>query len=222
MSLGLDTPPPNPWASPTGGGSVQAGPSVRELYASFRGLVARTRAVSDDARTTRGRLRTLEQLGVRDAGGPAGVPPLSQVEADFHEQWRALGELEELVRGVEAKTYVLRPSASKRFDLDIVPAGGGGNALGGFGFLPILAGLAALGRVAIVLGGMYLADRGLKTWETHRLAKLVDEGKDISKLVAAMNPPPSTASGIASVTTPIAIAAGVVALALVAREWKRS
>lgn len=218
MSLGVDT-PPNPWAG--GGGSVQAGPSVRELYASFRGLVARTRAVSDDARATRSRLRRYEQMGVRDDGGPRDVAPLAQVEAEQHARWRELGELEELVRGVDAKAYVLRPSATRRFDLDIVPKDSDG-ALGELGVLPILAGLAALGRVAVVLGGMYLADRGLKAWETHRLAKLVEEGKDISKLVTAMNPPPSTAAGIASITTPIAVAAGVVALALVAREWKRS
>ncbi len=220
MSLGVDTTPANPWAP--GGSSVQAGPSVRELFASFRGLVALARAVSEDARSTRARLRTLEQLGVRDDGGPAGVPPLAKVEADYHAHWRALGELEELVRGIDSHEYVLRPSETKRFDLDLLPKGSAGaGAMGELGILPILAGLVVLGRVAIVLGGMYLADRGLKAWETHRLAKLVEEGKDISKLVTAMNPPASTASGIASVTTPIAIAAGVVAVALVAREWKR-
>lgn len=212
---------PNPWANPGGGqasssGTTQTGPSVASLLSSYRGLVAIAERVSAEARATRARLRTLASLGATDAGASPSVPTVRALEDKHDELAAELAQHAAQVRGLGTR-YQARPSAAQAFDLDIVESTG----LSGLGFLPILAGIAVVGRIAIVLGGMYLADRGLHAWETHRVAKLIEQGKDVSKLVQAMQPPPSTGSSIASVTTPIAIAAGAVALAYLVKEWKR-
>jgi hypothetical protein len=211
----------NPWSGSGtggGGGSLLAGPSVAELFASFQALFTRAVLVAKDAAETRTRLEQLRALGAQDQGGPKDLlPSVTELERALVERTAELATFGELLRGVETGTHGLRPSQQKRFDLDIVPlasdAGGAGLGLG-----PLVVGLASLGRMAIALGGMYLADRGLKTWETHRLSNLVEQGKDISKLVV---PPATLTSGIASITTPIALAAVVVGIAMLMREWKQ-
>ncbi len=215
--LGIDPlPPPTPTPRPV------TLPDVGALYARYRALLARVQGMADAARQVRGRIAQAQVLGGFDIE-PAwvkevpGANAVSLAEAD-RELGRVLGELAkhaELVAGVEAKRLRVTASASAPGDIDITapPVGN----VGELGIWPLLvAGAAVLGRVIIAGAVAAVTYRTYEHLEFRTKARLLEQGKDITKL----EPPPDFGAKVAKVTTPIAIAAGVVGAALLIKAWK--
>jgi hypothetical protein len=218
--IGVDRIPP----------SVTIGPSSGALLLTWRKLLAVAQELDRTGQAARARLRTLEALEPsadqrRGAKGPSflpepqGLPGLADAEADFERFRRDLGKHLAALAELDAGRATAAPAADKPWDLDIVPKGSG--LVSGLGVIPILA-LVVVG--ALVIGtGLWTAVRTMEHRERLKLAELVEQGKDISKLVeVAHGSTATTARSVASITTPIAIAAGVVGLAMLAREWKKA
>lgn len=213
--LGIDPlPPPSPRP-------VNA-PDVTALYAHYRVLLARAQAMAEAARASRARLAAAEAMGGLDAA-PAwvsevpGARAVSLAEAD-QEMGRVIGELAkhaELVAGVEARRLRVVPSASTPGDIDVLSASAGN--VGELGIWPLLvAGAAVVGRVVIAAAVTAIAYRTYEHLEFRTKSRLLEQGKDITKL----EPPPDFGAKVAKVTTPLAIAAGVVGAALLVKAWK--
>lgn len=213
--LGIDPlPPPLPRPVNT--------PDVAALFTHYRALLTRAQAMADAAKATRTRLAQAVAMGGLDAE-PAwvaevpGARTVSLAEAD-REMGRVLGELAkhaELASGVDAQRMRVVPSSSTPGDIDIVSTGAGN--VGGLGIWPLLvAGAAVLGRVIIASAVAAVAYRTYEHLEFRTKAQLLEQGKDITKL----EPPPDFGAKVAKVTTPLAIAAGVVGAALLIKAWK--
>lgn len=235
MRLGSNTPPASGTkgssaAGPTGSRSpssssgsgttsVRTGPSLTTLFSTHQALLRRGQAEAEAARATRKRLGVLERMGAKDTPRP-GQPALSAVLAELERLEAELATHAALSQGVQTGQYLLRPSQERPFDLDIVPRDA--PALAGLGVLPpLVAGAIALARIGAVVYGMYVAHAALKTYEVNRLTNLVEQGKDVSKVAEVIEPKLSTAAGVASVTTPFALAAGLIGAAYLLREWKK-
>lgn len=208
MSLGIDPIPPGP---------IRVGPSVVARLATWRGLLAATQQALNQGRAVQARLVALDRLAP-PTDPPPGAEPRAKAEAELERIGRELQKHQDASAAVAAGRAIAVPAGL--YDLDVQGSGSGGGVSGLGAVWIVLA--------AIVVGGLaiYEGTRAyVKTLEDHqikRIADLIQQGKDVSPIVSAMNPPPTTTKGIASITTPIAIAGGVLGLALLARSWKRS
>ncbi len=220
-------PAPNPWAPPTTGSSTM-GPPTRALFATYQNLIARGSALETQLKVGLSRLDGLARLAPELELEPPGPPRIAAAllllsRADASREaarlFRELGEHRELLRGVETGRLVVRPSQERPYDLDIGEAEAGDARLAGeLGFLPILAGLAVLGRLALIGGALVLTSRAVDHLEFRWKAKLIEAGQDISKLA---EPAADLGTKVSRVTTPLAFAAGAVAAAVIVTHWKK-
>lgn len=216
------TPVPSPRATTAGPPRSVTAPDVAALYASYRGQLARVQAMAANAQAVRARLSAHQAAGGLDAA-PAwiteipGASAVSLADAD-RELGLVLGELGKhaaLVAGVDAKRLVVRASASTPGDLDIVNPSGGN--VGELGFWPLLiAGAAILGRVVIAGCVTAVVLRTYDHLEYRSNAQLLEQGKDISKLL----PPSDFGTKVSKVTTPLALAAGAIGVAMLVKAWR--
>ncbi len=216
-SLGID-PIPTPLPTPR----PVTLPDVAALYAQYRGQLARVQQMTEAARVVRGRLAEAQRLGgldveptwVKEVPG-ANAMTLAEADREFGRVLGELGKHAELVAGVEAKRLRVVASASTPGDIDLTASAVG--HVGELGIWPLLvAGAAVLGRVIIAGAVAAVAYRTYEHLEFRTKARLLEQGKDIGKL----EPPPDFGAKVAKVTTPIAIAAGVVGAALLIKAWK--
>ncbi len=203
------------------------GPPTHALFATYTKLLARCSEIETALRSGFARLDALAKLAPEleqqlppMVGAPADLM-LSRADAtrEAARLTRELGEHRELAKGVETGRLAVRPSQERPYDLDIGEAELGDARLsGGLGFLPILAGLAVLGRLALIGGAMVLTSRAVDHMEFRWKAKLIESGKDISKLA---EPAADFGTKVSRVTTPLAFAAGAVAAAVIVANWKK-
>lgn len=202
--------------------SVALAPSSQALFSSYKALVSRCQEVEAQGRRTIAMLQALDAIG--ELREPVILPAATGASGDriaLLEQWDRLAldlaEHAKLVAGVEAGRYAVRPSSSKSWDIDIGTPAPGEPTFAGLGFLPAAAaGLAVLGRLVLIGGGMALVGRALDYLEFRTKASLLEQGKDVSTLA----PPPGAAAQVSSVTTPLAWAAVAVAGAVMLSRWK--
>ncbi len=208
--------------------SSSLGPSTRALFATYQNLIGRVGELERQARAGLWRLAALKAIDPdleRFLAPTIGVPAdllISHADAT-RELGRLAGELQshrDLAQGVATGRFAVRPSQSKPYDLDVGQAEADDPQFAGeLGFLPILlGGLAVLARLALVGGAMVLTSRAIDHMEFRWKAKLVEAGKDISKL---SEPAPDLSTKVSRVTTPIAFAAGAVAAAVLVSSWKK-
>ncbi len=202
------------------GGSTSMGPGTSALFATYQHLIARGNALERQLKAGFSRVDDLARL-LPEHEQPA---ELRQSRADAGLEaarlLRELGEHRELLRGVETGRLVLRPSQERPYDLDIGEAEAGEARLAGeLGFLPILAGLAVLGRLVLIGGAMVLTARTIEHLEFRWKAQLIEAGKDISRL---SEPAADFGTKVSRVTTPLAFAAGAVAAAVIVTSWKKA
>jgi len=208
----------NLWATPTPPGP-KLGPTVVARLATWRGLLAMGKQASDEGRAIQARLAALDALGPAPRPTlvpiPQGLLSRAQAEAGL-ERGRAI-----LQQHLDASAAVAAGRARVEpiglYDLDVESADGG---VSGLGALPLLAAIV-VGGVAIVAGTWAYVNT-LREHQHQRIAALIEQGRDVAPLLAVTNPPPETTRAIASITTPIAVAAGVLGVALIAKHWKRS
>ena len=192
------------------GPSVRTGPSVRALTETHRQLVARAAAIGKAGRDA---LATVRALAGLDEMLRTERLELEQKAAELEHLLGELGVHEELVRGIAAGRFTVRPSASKPYDLDAFEASAAGT-LGVFPLLPLVAIVAG----AVVLGmGLSTASRWMEHREFEIKSNLLQKGLDISKLRI---PESDLGTKVSRVTTPLALAVGAVALYGAARLWK--
>lgn len=208
----------NPWVDPNPPGP-SLGPTTAARLATWRALLAMGRRGLDEGRALQANLTALDALGPAPRSTLLAAPPpnlatRAQAAAGL-ETWR--GKLQEHLDASAAITAGrARAEPTGLFDLDVESTSG---AVAGLGAFPILAAIVA-GGVAIV-AGTWAYVHTLREHQHQRIAALIEKGRDVAPLVAVANPPPETTRAIASITTPIAVAAGVLGVAMLAQQWGR-
>ncbi len=208
----------NPWADPNPPGPT-LGPTVAARLATWRALLAMAKQASDEGRVIQARLVALDALGPAPRTSLVPIPPnllgRAQAEAGLERGRTLLQQHQDASAAIAAKRAHVEPTGL--YDLDVLSANGG---VSGLGALPLLAAIV-VGGVAIVAGTWAYVNT-LREHQHQRIAALIEQGRDVAPLLAVTNPPPETTRAIASVTTPIAVAAGVLGVAMLAKHWKRS
>ena len=201
MSLGIDPIPPGP----------VLGPTVAARLATWRGLLAGATRQLEHGRAVRARLGSLDAIGAPSAA-PAGVEPRAAAEAGLERVALDLRKHQDASDAIAQGRAVAVPNGL--YDLDAQSPGGN---VAGLGVWVVVAALV-VGGIAIY-EGVHAYVKTLEHHQIQQIADLIKQGKDVSPIVTAMNPPPTTTKGIASITTPIAVAGGVLGLAWLASTW---
>lgn len=211
MNLGIDPIPTGP---------ITLGPTTSARLATWRALVAMGKRALDEGRAIQANLTALDALGPAPqtkliAVAPNLRPTRAQAEAGLASLAATLKKHLDASAAVSAGRARVAPVGL--YDLDVEGAGGG---LSGLGAFPILAAIV-VGGIAIV-SGTWAYVSTLREHQHQRIAALIEQGKDVAPLLAVTNPPPETTRAIASITTPIAVAAGVLGVAMLAQHFGKA
>lgn len=188
------------------------GQSLGVRLSMWRALLARGQLVAQEARVWRTRVASLEPVSLP---ATSRLEPLEKAELRFENTLRELADHLRAEQALAERRAVARTSGAH--DLEIVDPS---SLSGDLGVLPIL-GLAIAGAISICAVSYAYISR-LQSEDLRRLAALVETGRDITPLVsfAQGSTIATTAKGVSSITTPLAIAGGIVGLAMLAKAWK--
>lgn len=193
--------------------SVTSGPSVASLLTTYRATLKRSQALVTYGQGVVKNLHALQRLG-----GLSRRQNLDRLrsEAQLTRLAHDIRQHTELLSELSAGRLLARPSTSKPFDLDVVEP----SAETGLGIAPLVLaviGIGIVGATVVTYLGTATHVRQLENAEFLAKARLIEKGIDISQLP---EPRADFSTQVSTVTTPIALAVGAVALYGAVKVWK--